>query len=269
VGISFDTFAPTQVNVLEGDTVTWTNRSVRRHTVTAVDGTWSSAELFGSDAFAHRFDVAGPVAYFCRLHPFMRGQVDVQRVLLTPPAAPAGPGRPFPLAGRAALPPGASVAVQSDDGTGFRPAGNAIVGPDGSFTAMVTPRTIATYRAVAGTEASPPVQLLVLDRRVAARARTRGRSAVVSALVTPASPGTTVVLQLRLPERFGWWPVARTRLGRSSTAAFAVRLARRVPARVVVTLPDGATALATSRTLRVGSGAKGRRVASRAPAHHG
>ncbi|MEA2245935.1 MAG: hypothetical protein QOH46_464 [Solirubrobacteraceae bacterium] len=268
VGISFDTFGPGQINVLAGDTVTWTNKSVRQHTVTAVDESWSSDRLFADDAFAHRFDVAGPVPYFCRLHPFMRGEVDVHRVLLTPPVAPASPGRPFPLAGRAALPAGGSVSLEADDGTGFRPVANATVSADGTFTAAVTPRTIATYRAVAGTEASPTVQLLVLDRRVAARAQTRGRNVVVSARVTPASPGTTVVLQLRLHERFGWWPVARARLNGASTARFAVRLGRRVPARVVLTLPDGATSLATSRTLRVGSRAQARRVRPTAPAHH-
>jgi plastocyanin len=268
-GIGFDAFAPPQIVVLAGDTVTWTNRSVRQHTVTAVDGSWSSDRLFAQGTFAHRFDAAGPVAFFCRVHPSMRGEVAVQRVLLTPPVAPAAPGRPFPLTGRAALPAGGTVSLEADDGTGFRPVGNAIVAGDGTFSATVTPRTVATYRAVAGTESSPPVQLLVLDRRVAARARTRGRSVVVSARVTPASAGTTVVLQLRLPERFGWWPVARTRLDRSSAARFAVRLGRRVSARVVVTLPDGATSLATSRTLRVGTRASARRVASRAPARQG
>ncbi|MEA2286100.1 MAG: hypothetical protein QOJ21_2143 [Solirubrobacteraceae bacterium] len=277
-GIGFDAFAPPQVDVLAGDTVTWTNRSVRQHTVTSVDESWSSDRLFPKDTFAHRFDAAGAFPYFCRLHPFMRGEVDVHRLLITPPAAPAAPGRPFPIDGRAALPAGGSVSIEADDGTGFRPAGNAIVAGDGTFSTTVTPRTVATYRAVAGAEASPAVQLLVLDRRISARARTRGRSVVVSARVTPASAGTTVVLQLRLPERFGWWPVARAKLNGASAARFAVRLRRRVPARVVLTLPDGATSLATSRTLRVGSRASARRLAPRAsagagesgaPSHHG
>ena len=59
---------------------------------------------------------------------------------------------------------------------------------------------------------------LVAGGEVAGRAR---RSIDVRA--SPASPGTRVVLQLRLRERFGWWPVARARLDRRSRAQFTVR----------------------------------------------
>ena len=65
-------------------------------------------------------------------------------------------------------------------------------------------------------------------------------------------PGATLVLQLRLREHFGWWPVARARAGRDGRARFRVPVGRRVAARVVLTLADGATRLATSRTLHVG-----------------
>ncbi len=58
-----------------------------------------------------------------------------------------------------------------------------------------------------------------------------------------------MVLQLRLPERFGWWPVRSARLGKDSRASLSVPLRRRVAARVVLTLPDRATVLAVSRTL--------------------
>jgi hypothetical protein len=114
------------------------------------------------------------------------------------------------------------------------------------------PTTTATYRAVVGDEASPAVQLLVLDRKVAASAGGTGHGVSVSARVAPASKGAPVVLQLRLPQHFGWWPVARAKLNGDSTARFALRLAHRYPARVVLTLRDGATTLAVSRTLHVG-----------------
>jgi hypothetical protein len=112
--------------------------------------------------------------------------------------------------------------------------------------------TTASYRAVVGDEASPAVQLLVLDRKVAATASGRGHGVSVSARVAPASKGAPVVLQLRLPQHFGWWPVARAKLNGDSTARFSLRLAHRYPARVVLTLRDGATALAVSRTLHIG-----------------
>jgi hypothetical protein len=98
------------------------------------------------------------------------------------------------------------------------------------------------------------VQLLVLDRSVAATAARRGRRVVVSAVVAPASPGATVVLQLHLRRRFGWWPVRTTRLDRRSRAQIVLRLRHRYRARVLLTLPDGATQLASSGTLRIGPG---------------
>jgi len=116
----------------------------------------------------------------------------------------------------------------------------------------VVPGWTATYRAVAGTEVSPPVTLVVLDRRISMRTQRGRRQLLVRARVTPASPGATVVLQLFLHEHFGWWPVQRTKLDRASTARFALRVRRRVAARVVLTLPDGATPLAVSAPLRVG-----------------
>jgi hypothetical protein len=60
-----------------------------------------------------------------------------------------------------------------------------------------------------------------------------------------------MVLQLKLPERFGWWPVARARLDKRSRASFTVHGHAGVPARVVLVGPDWATPLSQSRTLRV------------------
>jgi hypothetical protein len=98
------------------------------------------------------------------------------------------------------------------------------------------------------------VTLRVLDRTVTARvlAPRPGRRWSVTAVVSPASPGAKVVLQLRLKERFGWWPVATRRLGQDSATTLRVRRASRAPARVVLTLDDGATPLAVSRTFHLG-----------------
>jgi plastocyanin len=252
VSILFGSYTPAHVDVLAGDTVRWTNDSLRTHSVAADDGGWASGRLFSSGSFSHSFDAPARVPYYCTLHSYMRGEVDVHRVLLRPPAEPGAPGRPYVFHGRAAMPAGTAVTIEADSGSGFQSAGNATVEPDGSFTTDIVPRTTASFRAVAGTETSPAVQLLVLDRKVKARAGGRGRGVKVSASVTPASHGAPVVLQLKLPQHFGWWPVARAKLDHHSMANFSLRLAHRYPARVVLTQRDGATALAVSRTLRVG-----------------
>jgi plastocyanin len=252
VSILFGGYAPTRIDVLAGDTVHWSNDSVRAHTVSADDGAWASARLPGTATFSHRFDTPGTVAYYCTLHPFMRGEIDVHRVLLTAPTEPGAPGRPYTLRGRAALPAGESVTLEADSGAGFQQAGTATVASDATFMTDVRPTATTTYRAVAGGETSQAVQLLVLDRKLTASAGGRGRRVTVDARVAPASPGAPVVLQLRLPQHFGWWPVARATLDHHSRARFALKLAHRYPARVLLTLSDGATALATSRTLHVG-----------------
>jgi plastocyanin len=252
VSILFGSYTPAHVDVLAGDTVRWTNDSLRTHSVAADDGGWASGRLFASGSFSHSFDAPARVPYYCTLHSYMRGEVDVHRVLLRPPAEPGAPGRPYVFHGRAAMPAGTAVTIEADSGSGFQSAGNATVEPDGSFTSDVVPRATASYRAVAGEETSPAVQLLMLDRKVAATAGGRGRAVKVSASVAPASMGAPVVLQLKLPQHFGWWPVARAKLDHHSMARFSLRLAHRYPARVVLVQRDGATALATSRTLHVG-----------------
>jgi plastocyanin len=252
VSIGFDAYLPAQSEAVVGDAVTWTNASVRNHTVTDIGGAWSSQRLFNGDTFTHAFGATGAFQYYCQVHPFMRGEVDVYRALLDAPAAPAAPNRPFPLTGRAEA-SATSVSIEADTGSGFQQVVTATPGSDGRFAAGVVPATTTTYRAVVDGEASPPITLLVLDRTLTVRlTRARGGRYVVSAHVAPAAPGATVVLQLRLRDRFGWWPLLQTRLDRSSSARFALRWRQRVPARVLLTLPDGATALATSRTVHLG-----------------
>jgi hypothetical protein len=253
VAMLVGSYAPDHVDVLAGDTVTWTNDSVRRHTVTATDGAFSSPEVATGATWARMFDHTGTVAYFCRIHPFMRGEVDVRSLLLTAPMEAGAPHRPYTLAGRSSLPAGTGVTVEGDDGTGFRSVASTTVGDDGGFHAAVVPAATTRFRAVAGSETSPEVQLLVLDRHVEATSTRHGRRTIVHVRVDPASPHATVVLQLRLPERFGWWPVRVKHLDHHSMATFRLKTGhRRLRARAVLTLADGATPLARSDVFRVG-----------------
>jgi plastocyanin len=253
VSATFNAYVPQHVEVLTGDTVTWRNDAARRHTVTAEDGSFDSGQIAAGSTYDRTFERPGPVPYYCRLHPAIRGSVDVRDVLLDTPAAPAAPGRPFPLTGRAAAAPGTPVSLEADTGAGFRAVAGTEVTNDGGFALDVLPSTTATYRAVVGAAASAPVRLIVLDRQVRAAATRGVRRTLITATVTPASPGATVVLQLRLRHRFGWWPVRRAKLDAASRVRFGIPTTRTaVPARVVLTLPDGATRLATSRTVTVG-----------------
>jgi len=251
VGIGFDTYDVPVIDALTGDTVMWMNDSARAHTVTADDGSFDSGRIPVSGSYEQRFAAAGAFPYHCTLHPFMTGEVDVYDLLLDPPSAPAGPRRPYPVRGRSALPSGTAVTIESDSGSGFTPAATTTVADDGTFTASVIPSTTAAFRAVAGTSESPPVQLVVVDHAITTSVkRLKGHRVQVDATVTPAAPGAKVVLQLRLRERFGWWPAQSLRLDAKSHARFVIRRRQSVPVRVVLTLPDGATVLATSAVKR-------------------
>jgi plastocyanin len=240
-------FAVPHVDVLAGDTVTWHNDSMRTHNVNADDGSFASPRLLMSGTFGHRFDAPGTYAYYCQLHPSMRGDVAVHRVLLGAAKEPAAAGKPYSLSGRAALPEGSTVSIEA----GGAVAATAKVGAGGMFSASVTPAATTTYTAVAGGESAPSVQVLVLDRKVSATMAVKGRRVLVDARVTPASPGATIVLQLNLKEHFGWWPARTVKLDSSSRARFSLPRGRKVPARVLLTASDGATELARSATFRL------------------
>jgi hypothetical protein len=155
--------------------------------------------------------------------------------------------------------------IEEERAGNFVPLTQALPGPDGHFEVTVLPTTTTRYRAVVDGAPSPPVTLLVLDRQVNAAATRAGGRAVVRATVTPPTHGATLVLQLRLRERFGWWPVRARRTDHQSTVRFAIRRRRPVRARVVLTLRDRATVLATSETLRLPA-ARRRSRTSRDPA---
>jgi plastocyanin len=251
ISIAFAAFSPTSIDVLRGDRVTWDNVSVRQHDVAAVDGSFNSGPLGSGATFARAFDSVGEVAYFCTIHPFMRGTVLVHDLLLDKPAEPGVPGRPYPLHGRTALAPGTPITIEADEGAGFAPVAQTTAGEGGQFAADLRPHAPVQLRAVADGRASPAVPLVVLDRKlIATVGRARGGRSLVRVRVTPRGSGT-VVLELRLRERFGWWPVDRAKLDGRGRATFRVRPPRRVRARVVLTLADGATPLAFSRPLRL------------------
>jgi plastocyanin len=246
VAIEYAAYMPRHLDVLTGDTVTWTNESSRGHTVTAENGSFDSGRVDVSEHFVHTFDTAGAYPYYCRLHPTIRGEVDAHELLLDAQAETAGPGRSYPLRGRASLPEGSEVSIEGDSGSGFAEVARASVGADGGFSTTVTPERTTRYRAVSGSESSPAVELLVIDHRVRATGVRHGEAVVVGATVSPASRGQRVVLQVRSRERFGWWPTRRARLNKHSSARFVLHTARRIRARVVLSRADGATVLAQS-----------------------
>jgi plastocyanin len=72
-GFSFD---PQRVRVDAGDTVAWTNRDPVLHSVTADDGSFDR-DVPSDTTTRIRFSGDGTIAYHCKYHPSMRGEVAV------------------------------------------------------------------------------------------------------------------------------------------------------------------------------------------------
>lgn len=74
-------FKPEKLTVEVGTEVTWTNRDDAAHTVKAkTDGTaaFDSDELGQDETFAHTFEAAGEIEYFCEIHQYMTATVVVE-----------------------------------------------------------------------------------------------------------------------------------------------------------------------------------------------
>ena len=71
------TFAPAELKVKVGDTITWTNHDDIPHTIVSA-GKFRSKTLDTDDSFSFTFTAAGDYKYFCSLHPHMTGTIKVE-----------------------------------------------------------------------------------------------------------------------------------------------------------------------------------------------
>jgi plastocyanin len=72
------TFAPGDLVVAPGTTVTWVNHDDIPHTVVSNDKGFKSPVLDTDGKFSHQFGDNGTFGYFCSLHPHMTGKVVVR-----------------------------------------------------------------------------------------------------------------------------------------------------------------------------------------------
>ena len=77
VSIDNFTFAPAELTVKVGTTVTWTNHDDIPHAVVSA-GKFKSKTLDTDDSFSFTFTAAGDYKYFCSLHPHMTGMIKVE-----------------------------------------------------------------------------------------------------------------------------------------------------------------------------------------------
>ena len=77
-------YKPATLRIFTGDTVVWTNDDTAAHTVTAgtpnngPSGEFDSTLIMGGDTFTVPFEGSGTFDYFCMVHPWMVGTVEVR-----------------------------------------------------------------------------------------------------------------------------------------------------------------------------------------------
>jgi hypothetical protein len=254
-------FSPSHTDVLVGDRVIWRNTSTKTHNVKFETEGWGSGRIAPRGVASHEFSATGVFPYVCTIHDGMVGQVGVYPLVLDGPSRRIRRGTPVALHVRAPE-GGGEVRIEADSGSGFMPVAAAGPAQGGTHEGHDAPGTVhatvmasetAVYRAAFDGGFSNELRVEVTDAPdISAKVRRVGRRrAVVSTAARPATPGARVVLQVRLRERFGWWPVARARLDRRSRARFTVRGYAGSPARVVLVGPDWASVLNTSRVRKL------------------
>ena len=247
VDIPGKSFAPSDLTILAGDTVTWRNEDSVGHDVAADDDLFDSGGLSPGLSFSFTFTEEGTYAYQCTIHRFMTGVVRVFGLALS------GPERPVPSGGAVVLrglaPAGAAVTIERlGPGGSFRPVATVGAAEDGTFRAVVRPGRPARYRATVGTRASEVVGVLVGARLRLSVMPGSGRH-VLRVVAAPSQAGAGVVLERYVRERFAWEPLQAGRLDRRSRATFTVAPGGVVHLRAVIPRGVRGFGTTTSRTL--------------------
>ena len=221
-------FAPADLDVLVGTTVTWRNTDRSTHTVTEDDDVFDSGHIRPGGEFTMTFARTGRFEFHCTIHRFMRGSVSVFDVVVR------GPHEPLP-AGRRALLEGVAPAGVEEVALERVVPGPvetvAVVETDaeGGFHFVVRAPEPRRYRVRAGAALSPLVRV-----RVSPRVSVERRQTGIAVHALPARPGAPVALQRYHRELFTFVTVARGRLDSSSRAVVAYRPGRKELLRVVV-----------------------------------
>jgi len=70
-------YDPDPLQIVTGTIVTWVNDDIPRHSATDDYGAFDTG-LFGKgESRSIEFDYPGTYTYYCSIHPFMRGEIDV------------------------------------------------------------------------------------------------------------------------------------------------------------------------------------------------
>jgi plastocyanin len=128
-------FAPTELAVDVGASVTFANRGSAGHTVTADDGSFDSGLINPGSSWEHTFASSGTYAFICAFHPQMAATIRVRDPGGAPPAdataSPSPPETPTPS------PSPSDPASQPSGAASADPAAGGAVAAEGDASAEV------------------------------------------------------------------------------------------------------------------------------------
>ncbi len=78
VKIERGAYVPASLTVAAGDTITFTNLGPAPHTATAVNGSFDTGRMRKGESKRVTVSGSGSIAYFCEIHPVMKGSVTAQ-----------------------------------------------------------------------------------------------------------------------------------------------------------------------------------------------
>jgi plastocyanin len=245
VAVQFSAYGPSQLDVLPGKTVRWTNVSQRTHTVTSDTGRFDSGHLGPGGRFEVTFTVPGSYSYHCAIHSSIVGEIDVRRVILAAlPTAAVPVGDRVEFTGLTADPSNRIRIERRVAGSRFTTIAHVKPAANGTWRVEIPAQETGDYRAAVGADVSEVRRMIVGVRKVEIQPTPEG----VEVSVTPSKPYAPLLVEEYLRERFGWWPVARARLDYVSEAEIRLR-GRHGRVRVVLVDDDGWTPIATSRAV--------------------
>jgi plastocyanin len=222
VSIKRSSFSPAIVSIVAGDSIRWRNDDTRDHQVVSTTGAFASPVLRPGRTYTFRFDVAGTYRYRDALNPSVTGTI---RVAGPPPGVTLSVTPPQLTFGTKATLSGQvnNGAAGENVQLSYQPYGQAsevvlatvITGAGGTFSYVVSPKILTTYRARWKTATSLQVSTAV------APAISFGR---LNGFVTRVYAGRSMArkqVQLQRLSRFGQWvTIKRVSLDLNSRARF-------------------------------------------------
>ena len=226
VSIKRAAFSPATVSIVAGDSIRWRNDDTQNHQIVSATGAFASAVLARGKTYTFRFDVAGTYRYRDALNPSVTGTV---KVAGAPPAVTLGTSQPqisygekVTLSGQInSKKPGENVQLS------YQPYGQpsevvlatVITGTDGTFSYVVAPKILTTYRAKWKTASS------LLISTAVAPSISFGRLNGFIARVYAGRSMARKQIQLQRLSAFGQWvTIKRISLDLNSRARFQATL---------------------------------------------